>query len=119
MNQKAHLILNNGLDITADVRLCKYNQATKKCDVTFQGGKTYSYNFTSIEWVRDPESINPALVHIAHGGRELFASVLCGWQFTHLSRADAQSHLFVPLRGRVAKLHGLSAPNCGGQRIEE
>jgi len=37
MNQKAHLILNNGNDITADVRFCKYNQETKKYDVTFRG----------------------------------------------------------------------------------
>jgi len=73
MNQKAHLILNNGNDITADVRFCKYNQETKKYDVTFQSGKTYSYNYNSIEWIRDPEAVNPAFVQIVHGERELFS----------------------------------------------
>ena len=72
MNPKAHLILNNGTDITADVTFCKYNQETRRYDVTFQGGKVYSYNYNSIEWIREPEAINPVLVHLTREGKELF-----------------------------------------------
>ena len=72
MNQKSHLILNNGKAITADVMFCKYNQGTRKYDVTFQGGKVYSYNCNSIEWIREPEAINPELVRIIHGEQGLF-----------------------------------------------
>ena len=72
MNPKAHLILNNGTDITADVTFCKYNQETRRYDVTFQGGKAYSYNYNSIEWIREPEAINPVLVHLTRDGKELF-----------------------------------------------
>ena len=72
MNPKAHLILNNGKDITVDVMFCKYNQGTRKYDVTFQGRKVYSYNFSSIEWLREPEAMNPTLVHISHGEQDLF-----------------------------------------------
>ena len=72
MNQKENLILANGQDKTADIRSCHYNSRTKKYDVTFQSGRLYEYNFSSIEWVRDPEKIDPALVHIAHGDRKLF-----------------------------------------------
>lgn len=72
MNQKENLILANGQDKTADIRSCRYNPGTKKYDVTFQSGKIYEYNYNSIEWVRSPDKVDPALVHTAHGGRELF-----------------------------------------------
>lgn len=72
MNTSKHLILKAGQDITCDVKFCIYNPETKKYDVTFQNGKTYSYGYHSIEWVKDPEILNPALVHITHGNRELF-----------------------------------------------
>lgn len=72
MNQKENFILANGQDKTADIRSCCYNSGTKKYDVTFQSGKKYEYNYNSIEWVRNPDKIDPALVHIAHGDRELF-----------------------------------------------
>ena len=72
MNQKENLILANGQDKTADIRSCRYNSGTKKYDVTFLSGKKYEYNYSSIEWVRDPDKIDPTLVHIAHGERELF-----------------------------------------------
>ncbi len=67
------MILYNGQDITADVRFCKYNSKTGKYDVTFQSGKKYSYNFMSINWLKDPEALNPSLVRIYHGELELFS----------------------------------------------
>lgn len=72
MNTSKHMIVHNGQDITTDVRFCKYNSSTGKYDVTFQNGKTYSYSFLSIDWLKDPEALNPSLVHIKHGERELF-----------------------------------------------
>lgn len=72
MNTSKHLIFKDGEDITADVEFCKYNPQTKKYDVTFESGKTYPCNYHSIEWVRDPETLNPGLVQIVHRERELF-----------------------------------------------
>lgn len=72
MNPSKHLILKDGQDVTNDVRLCKYNPGTKKYDVTFQNGKTYACVYQSIEWVKDPEILNPALTHINHRGHDLF-----------------------------------------------
>jgi hypothetical protein len=72
VNTRKNLILANGQDKTSDIQYCKYNSNTRKYDVTFQDGKTYPYNYNSIEWVRDPETMNPALVHVSHGERELF-----------------------------------------------
>jgi superfamily I DNA and/or RNA helicase len=59
-------------DITADVQYCAYNTITKKYDVTFQNGKTYTYNVQSIEWMRSPNSIDPKRYRIRHGEIELF-----------------------------------------------
>ncbi len=72
MDTNKHLILKHGKDITSDVIFCKYNKVTKKYDVTFQSGGTYSCSYQTIEWVMNPEIINPALVRIYHGDRELF-----------------------------------------------
>ncbi len=72
MDTSKHLILKNGKDITSDVIFCKYNQVTKKYDVTFRSGSTYPCAYQTIEWVMNPEIINPALVRIYHGDRELF-----------------------------------------------
>ena len=66
MNPKAHLILKSGTDITADVAFCKYNRETQKYDVTFQGRKVYSYNYNSIEWIREPEAFEQRRVPIRH-----------------------------------------------------
>jgi len=73
MDRIKHLILIKGEDLTADVKFCKYNPSTKKYDVSFiKNGKTYSYRYTSIEWVKNPEVINPDNVFIKHGDRKLF-----------------------------------------------
>lgn len=72
MNLCGNLILIKGENKTVGIRLCKYNPNTKKYDVTFQSGKTYSYSYQSIEWITKPEILNPASVHISHGGCKLF-----------------------------------------------
>lgn len=72
MNTSKHLIFLNGKDVTSDVKFCRYNSKTKKYDVAFQTGKTYSYNYMSLKWLREPEVLNPALVRISYRGRKLF-----------------------------------------------
>ncbi|MCL2638327.1 MAG: AAA domain-containing protein [Oscillospiraceae bacterium] len=54
MDKSKNLIFANSKDITDDVKHCKYNSSTKKYDITFQNGKTYSYNYNSIEWIKKP-----------------------------------------------------------------
>ena len=71
MNPKTNLIIGNGKDITSSVEFCEYNQATQKYDVTFRGGKRYSYNYNSIEWVREPATLSPALMSITHHEQKL------------------------------------------------
>ncbi len=66
------MILSNGEDITAGVKFCKYNSDTRRYDTVFQSGKTYSYGYHTIEWLKDPEVLDPDILHIAHNNRELF-----------------------------------------------
>lgn len=66
------MILKNREDITSDVKYCVYNRQTHKYDVTFLNGSTYHCNYTTIEWLKNPQNINPAIVRISHGERELF-----------------------------------------------
>ena len=72
MDTSKYLILNNGKDITTDVKSCQYNSGTGEYDVIFQGEKVYHYGYLSIEKLKNPESLNPALVHITHDNHELF-----------------------------------------------
>lgn len=72
MNARYNLILANGQNKTSDIQNCRYNPNTKKYEVIYQGGKTYFYNYNSIEWVKNPETLNPVLAHVSHDGRELF-----------------------------------------------
>lgn len=65
------MILHNGYDITANVTFCKYNSNTKKYDVSFKDGKTYSYNYMSIEWLKNPEVLNPSFIHIKYKKQRL------------------------------------------------
>ena len=72
MDTSKHLILNNGKNITSNVKFCTYNPDTRGYDVTFQNGKRYPYGYHSIEWIRNPEILNPALVHLTYHDKELF-----------------------------------------------
>lgn len=58
MNIEKNLLLIKGEDKTEKVTYCKYNNATKKYDVTFIGNKTYSYNYNNVTWISDSKEIN-------------------------------------------------------------
>lgn len=72
MNTSENLILYSGKDITANIRFCQYNLQSKKYDVTFSNGKTYHYNFQSIEWIRNPKIVSTKWISIRHNEREVF-----------------------------------------------
>lgn len=72
MDERKHLILLNGENKTRDIQFCTYNPQAKKFDVTFNGGgRTYTYNHSSVEWRKDPKALNPNLHHISIDGTPL------------------------------------------------
>ena len=120
MNPSKQLILKDGQDVTIDVKLCKYNPETKKYDVTFQNGKTYACGYQSIEWVKDPETLNPALVHIRHRTHELFnIQSICVFHARYLdywhicfSNGTERTYSKSDLQIEVSCLSETKAKNC-------
>ena len=51
---------------------CVYNRNTKKWDVKFNTGKTYSYAYLNVEKLTEPDVLNPNMYRISRGGREFF-----------------------------------------------
>lgn len=80
MDQQKNLIFLKGEDKTRDIQFCQYNAQTQKYDVTFVGGKTYHYAFSSIEWLRNPQALHPAQYHIGIDGR-VFNNIQAIWVF--------------------------------------
>ena len=69
MDARNNMIIAKGEPITSRVTHCAYNQVTHKWDVTFQGGKVFSYAYNNIEWLKDPVSLNPKSYHVSHKGK--------------------------------------------------
>lgn len=72
MNTKNNMIIIKGEIKTSDIISCIYNPDTKKTDVKFNNGKTYSYASSNVEWLKDPQVLNPNMYRISKEGRELF-----------------------------------------------
>lgn len=72
MNTRNNMIIIKGEIKTPDITSCMYNSYTKKMDVKFNNGKTYSYAYSNVEWLTDPQVLNPNMYRITREGREFF-----------------------------------------------
>lgn len=72
MNTRKNMLIIKGEIKTPDIRYCKYNSATQKMDVEFNNGKQYSYAYSNVEWLKDPEVLASDMYHISRAGHELF-----------------------------------------------
>ena len=72
MNTKKYMIIIKGEIQTSKIKFCKYNPTTCKMDVEYNNGKTYSYAYSNVEWLKEPEVLNPNMYHISRAGHELF-----------------------------------------------
>lgn len=72
MNTKKNMIIIKGEIKTAEVISCQYNQLTHKMDVTFDNGRTYPYAYLNVEWLREPQVLNPKMYQISKGGHAFF-----------------------------------------------
>jgi len=69
MNIEKHLILIKGEDKTKDISRCRYENS--KWQVEFAKGKTYAYNYPNVRWLKDPDSLHPAMTVVYHEGQPL------------------------------------------------
>ena len=70
MDQKRNLILLKGEDRTAQIQFCQFDSRTGKYAVSFGNGQIYRYNQSSVEWIRNPQSLNPKLYQISRDGKQ-------------------------------------------------
>lgn len=63
------MIIVKGQIKTSDIITCRYNPHKKKTDVTFNNGKTYLYAYSNVEWLKDPQVLNPDMYLISREGR--------------------------------------------------
>lgn len=73
MNTRKHMIIIKGEIKTSEIRFCRYNANSQKMDVEFNNGKTYSYAYSNVEWLKEPIVLNPNMYRISREGREFFA----------------------------------------------
>ncbi len=68
MDGKRNLILLKEENKTWQIEQCRYDPQTQRYDVTFMNGKTFSYGYSSVVWLKDPEVLNPSLYQISSCG---------------------------------------------------
>jgi Rad3-related DNA helicase len=62
LNTEKNLIFIKNEDKTESITYCKYNNG--KYDITFNNNKTYSYGYSNVRWLKDPEELNPETVYV-------------------------------------------------------
>ncbi len=72
MDTRYNMIIIKDEIKTPEIVSCRYNADTKKWNVKFTNGKTYSYGYINVKKLQDPAVLNPKLYHISRDGRELF-----------------------------------------------
>lgn len=66
------MVIIKGEIKTPEIMSCIYNRDTKKWDVKFNSGKTYSYGYLNVEKLADPLVLNPDMYRISRQGRSFF-----------------------------------------------
>ena len=72
MNTRYYMVIIKGEIKTSEIMSCVYNRNTKKWDVKFNTGKTYSYAYLNVEKLTEPDVLNPNMYRISREGREFF-----------------------------------------------
>ena len=66
------MLIIKGVIKTSEIRFCQYIENTHKFEIEFNNGKRYSYGYASVEWLKEPQVLNPNMYRISRGGREFF-----------------------------------------------
>ncbi len=72
MNTRYNMVIIKGEIKTSEIMSCRYNGDTKKWDVKFNNGKTYSYGYSNVQRLTDPVVLNPNMYRVSREGRESF-----------------------------------------------
>lgn len=72
MDTRENMIFIKGEIRTSEIQFCRYNPEINKVEVEFNSGKKYTYLPQNVEWLHDPEVLNPDKYIISSFGRKLF-----------------------------------------------
>ncbi len=72
MNTRYNMVIIKGEIKTSEIMSCRYNGDTKKWDVKFNNGKTYSYGYSNVQRLTDPVVLEPNMYRVSREGREFF-----------------------------------------------
>lgn len=72
MDTKENMIFIKGEIKTSQIQFCQYNAEINRVEVKFNSGKKYTYLPQNVEWIKNPEVLNPDKYKVSHLGRELF-----------------------------------------------
>lgn len=72
MNTRENMIIIKGEIKTYEINYCRYNKLSQKVDVKFNNGKIYSYACSNVEWLQNPQVINPNMFQVTREGRTFF-----------------------------------------------
>lgn len=72
MNTRYYMVIIKDEIKTSEIMSCVYNGNTRKWDVKFSNGRTYSYAYQNVEKLTDPVVLNPNMYRIGREGREFF-----------------------------------------------
>lgn len=71
LDTSQNLIVINGYIRTSQIESCRY-EAPNKYRIVFAGNpKEYAYGVDKVSWLKNPESLDPAIYRLAHNGRRL------------------------------------------------
>ena len=66
-----NLIAINGCIRTAQIESCRYKAPNRYYIVFADNPKEYAYGMDKVLWLKNPESLNPAIYRLAHNGHRL------------------------------------------------
>lgn len=72
MNTRYYMVIIKDEIKTSEIMSCVYNRDNHKWDVKFNTGKTYSYAYSNVEKLTDPDVLNSNMYRISRDGREFF-----------------------------------------------
>ncbi len=72
MNTRYYMVIIKDEIKTSEIMSCVYNRDNHKWDVKFNTGKTYSYAYTNVEKLTEPDVLNSNMYRISREGREFF-----------------------------------------------